>query len=449
MLRKRREPPSKEPCNEVLLSIEPDGGNRYRIHGNQLEVIGERLRGKPHFLIPFAIGTLTVLVAGTLQLISWGNSIGVDDAGDVANRAMDITQKVTSAVGHRRYATFTFIPSLRDMLDPKEPPGPRLSTPATPLRDPALSVLSGPPPTSPEMWSNRPDFPGIFEPGIAPAWGAQVGASRPSFLTRPLETDTGRLAEAHPTSAPPATSPSPDAGAGTVEVALPGAPIVATDQEGLLQEAKNNLRDWEFNLRKRRFVIYYEALKQWNERVDQLLNETWYALDQAVFLAAERRSEGTHRGSSIYYEKMYGHEETGVEPGPHGIDCKTPAAQRPLTSELKRLGLDENSLNLQLAGINVCFIRLNRELDRAKSDRTWNRDFEKEVKQRLETIRDMGNEFNCYALQRVGYYQKQKEDALFGPVAAFNWLTNGRRTMAEQHFKESAASCGPTARQTL
>lgn len=387
------------------------------------------------------IGALTVLVAGTLQLISWVNSIGVGDAGDTAKRAMDVTQKVTSAIGHRRYATFTFIPTMRAMLNPNEPQGPRITVIPDPDRRAGDSVHTAAVPLSPEMWAARPDHPGSFEP--EPSRGGTTGQGG-GMPADPALTLAGRSTPAQPAPAgaksgspgapSPALSQTPDTGRSA-------PPVKAGGDEVKVQEAREYLQDWETELRKRRFDAYYDALKQWNESIDQLMNDTWYALDLGVVLQARGETAASRQDFRVFHDKVYGPEEAGART--EGIDCTRPLGERPLTSELKRLGLDADSLNLQLAGINVCFIYLNRVLDQAKQEKRWSPALEAQVKHRLETIREMGNELNCHALHRVDYYRRQKDDAIFGPVGLWNRLTDSRRVEALKHFDDTAASCSP------
>jgi hypothetical protein len=56
----------------------------------------------------------------------------------------------------------------------------------------------------------------------------------------------------------------------------------------------------------------------------------------------------------------------------------------------------------------------------------------------------MANEFRCYAHQRIDYYNRQKELAIFSPTYVRRWLTDATKAEALKHFEDAAGRCAPT-----
>lgn len=346
------------PASEVLLFVEKDGPERFRIHSDQLEDIGTKLRGRPRFsvfnsvVLPLIVTLATLIFTGLFQFISWWNSVSLQNATDVANRAAETAEKVTAAIDGRRYSTFVFISTLRDLVDAK------------------------------------------FNP------------ERPSDVLSGTSSTTG---------------------AGGERAINPVA--------SLNLERQLPLDLLETNLRKTRFESYYDQLKRWNERIDQLLTDVNYTLDRPIFMQATGAPEGRHEGIAIYYEKL------------KNVDC-----MRSMTDSLKELGLNPNSLKLRLAGLNNCFIQLNFLLARTKDgtnpDLASDREFDKKLHARLDHIHTMGSELRCYALHRVDYYIKRKEDSIVSPASLWSRLTDGERRNALAHFEAVARHCSPQNRPT-
>ncbi|NVO17093.1 MAG: hypothetical protein HXX10_23965 [Rhodoplanes sp.] len=411
--------PKSDSRPQLLLSIEQDGPEQYKVHGSQLEIVGAKLRGRPHFIVPFTLAALTVLFTAVFQVINWSNSVKVNNATDVAKHALEVSQNVTAAIGRRHYATLTFIPPLRDLIRPNEPPHPGASVLLVPnVRDdssgPKRNPNVAPVTSSAELWTSRPDHPGTFEkPG--PNGGASGGS----------------VARALPPKAVPLA-----------------APVLADDSEGRLQDARARLNEWDTELKKRRFDSYYAHLKQWNEGIDQLLTDVHYALDQPIFLDANGSPQVTHQGFGRYYNQMRGTDENDRSTGTEGIDCKRSLKEKSLTDELTRLGLYPNSLKLRLAGIHFCFMQLNALLDDAKTKRTWSKDLYDDLVRRLGRIREMGNELNCYALHRVDYYEKQKDGAFVSPGSVWRWAFQSRERAAQEHFDQTPGHCSRDNRPT-
>ena len=346
------------PASEVLLFVEKDGPERFRIHSDQLEDIGAKLRGRARFsvfnsiVLPLIVTLATLIFTGLFQFISWWNSVSLQNATDVANRAAETAEKVTAAIDGRRYSTFVFISTLRDLVDAK------LNSERPP------DVLSGVPSTT-----------GVGgERAINPVASLNLDRQLPLDL---LET----------------------------------------------------------NLRKTRFEGYYDQLKRWNERIDQLLTDVNYSLDRPIFMQTTGEPAGRHEGIAIYYKKL------------KNVDC-----MQSMTVSLKELGLNPNSLKLRLAGLNNCFIQLNFLLARTKDgtnpDLSSDKEFDKKLHARLDHIHTMGSELRCYALHRVDYYIKRKEASIVSPASIWRWMTDGDKRDALAHFEETAKHCSPQNRPT-
>jgi len=113
--------------DEVQVVVEKVGSERFKVTSDQLEDIGSKLRGRPHFsifnsiILPIIVTVMTLFFTGLFQYISWWNSVSLQNATDIANRASETIEKATAAFDQRRYATFLFISSLRDLVDWKNP----------------------------------------------------------------------------------------------------------------------------------------------------------------------------------------------------------------------------------------------------------------------------------------------------------------------------------------
>jgi|HubBroStandDraft_6_1064221.scaffolds.fasta_scaffold212252_2 hypothetical protein len=107
--------------SDVLLYVEQEASNKFKIQSDQLEQIGVKLRGPRRFsifnsiILPALVTLLTTILTGTFQYISWINTIRLQDASTVADRAAETFGKAAGLIGQRRYATLIFIPSVRDL----------------------------------------------------------------------------------------------------------------------------------------------------------------------------------------------------------------------------------------------------------------------------------------------------------------------------------------------
>jgi len=333
----------KARSDEVQVVVEKVGSERFKVTSDQLEDIGSKLRGRPHFsifnsiILPIIVTVMTLFFTGLFQYISWWNSVSLQNATDIANRASETIEKATAAFDQRRYATFLFISSLRDLVDWKNP-------------DPMVGIS----PRSPQ--------------GSNPL----VGAERQVLLDK-LQTD----------------------------------------------------------LRKERFRGYYEQLKKWNGTIEQLLTDVHYTLDEPIFLQAQGAMEARHEGIGGYYEKL------------KHINC-----MQSLTDSLTKLNLNSNSLKLRLAGMTRCFIELNYILARQREGGGDNTETTSKLHSRLDHIYTMGNELRCYALERVDYFIRQKEDSIFSLFTIWKWMKDGYKEEALKHFRQTKNRCSPQNRPT-
>jgi hypothetical protein len=107
---------------DVLLHVEQEAPNKFKIESDQLEQIGLKLRGPRRFsvfnsiVLPALVTLLTTILTGTFQYVSWINTVRLQDASSVADRAAETFDKAASLIGQRRYATLIFIPSARDLV---------------------------------------------------------------------------------------------------------------------------------------------------------------------------------------------------------------------------------------------------------------------------------------------------------------------------------------------
>jgi hypothetical protein len=107
--------------SDVLLYVEQEASNKFKIQSDQLEQIGVKLRGPRRFsifnsiILPALVTLLTTILTGTFQYVSWINTIRLQDASSVADRAAETFGKAAGLIGQRRYATLIFIPSVRDL----------------------------------------------------------------------------------------------------------------------------------------------------------------------------------------------------------------------------------------------------------------------------------------------------------------------------------------------
>ncbi len=97
---------------DVLVFVEKDEADRLKIRSDQLEQIGHKLRGFSVFnsiILPLMISAATVFFAGLFQYVSWTNEVRLREATEIANRAMNVSEKVSAAINQRKYATLRLL----------------------------------------------------------------------------------------------------------------------------------------------------------------------------------------------------------------------------------------------------------------------------------------------------------------------------------------------------
>ena len=386
------------PFHEVSICIEQDGTNRYKIQSDKLQEIGTQLRGRREFsifhsiVLPLIVSIATIVFSSIFQFISWSNSVGVKYATDVAEKAERTYEHAAAAIGTRHYAMFVFLPSLRDLIQAKA----NIAV----LRDMAQSN---------EVKDGNPVR-------------AQANAQK-------REPDTERsLADA-------IARRSGAKGRGLVQ-AQAGAAKRAYDAENpLISVMAHTGGDDEISLDKsvldinqKRFASYYEQLKLWNENYDHQLSDIEYALDRPVFGQIDKDNTDFR----IYRSKIA------------QIDCLSS-----LTEELQKQNLNAHSLKVRFAVIHNCFMLINGALGEqlteaiSKPTPALGKDTETKIKDRLTALLSMANEFRCYAHQRIDYYNRQKELAIFSPTYVWRSFTDATRTEALKHLEDAASRCSP------
>jgi hypothetical protein len=117
--------PNDPPFHEAYVYIEQEGTNKFKIQSDQLEQIGAQLRGHREFsifhsiILPLIVSVATIIFSSAFQYVSWFNSVGVQHAADIADRAARTYENSATAIGTRHYAMLVFLPSLRDLVHAK------------------------------------------------------------------------------------------------------------------------------------------------------------------------------------------------------------------------------------------------------------------------------------------------------------------------------------------
>lgn len=110
---------TKQESLDTLVFVEKGGADRLKIRSDQLEQIGHKLRGFSVFnsvILPLMVSVATVFFTGLFQNISWTNEVRLREATEIANRAMDVSEKVTTAINKRVHLTFLFLDPLRSLV---------------------------------------------------------------------------------------------------------------------------------------------------------------------------------------------------------------------------------------------------------------------------------------------------------------------------------------------
>jgi hypothetical protein len=68
------------------------------------------------------------------------------------------------------------------------------------------------------------------------------------------------------------------------------------------------------------------------------------------------------------------------------------------------------------------------------------------TRKRLGGVYTMANEFRCYALRRIDYFNRQKELSIISVKLLWRWANHAKKEDAFQHFEETASRCSPERR---
>jgi hypothetical protein len=191
-------------------------------------------------------------------------------------------------------------------------------------------------------------------------------------------------------------------------------------------QAKSALAQFDVSVKKHRFETYYELLREWNDKYDQLLTSVDYDLDRPVLLQAGIASEGIQLLSARIAK----------------VDC----SQR-LTAQMIAQQLNPQSLKLQFAAIHFCFTKIHALADSIKSallaadTPRFDDVAASTLTKSLGDVHTMANEFRCYALRRIDFYKRQREKSILSPRLVLDRLVNTRKSDAEEHFTTTAARC--------
>ncbi len=108
----------EKPPPDVLISIEKTGPEEYRIHSDQLEHIGKKLRGFSVFnsiILPLMVSIVTIVLTTLLQYISWSNSISLQETTDIAKNAKSAYERASVAIRQGIHSAVLFVPMLQDL----------------------------------------------------------------------------------------------------------------------------------------------------------------------------------------------------------------------------------------------------------------------------------------------------------------------------------------------
>ncbi|HMK69397.1 MAG TPA: hypothetical protein VK442_00350 [Xanthobacteraceae bacterium] len=172
----------------------------------------------------------------------------------------------------------------------------------------------------------------------------------------------------------------------------------ARDLANRKKDLDSKLYKLHVELSQQRFNAFYVQIKSWNEDYDQLLSAIDYSLDGPVL--------GKHLQVSF----------ADFENKDNKIDCR-----QILVSELRRLNLTVDSLKVQFAAINYCFANSIKAFNAAKDQAIVDNSdvISNEVKDDAsalnEAVRQMSDEFRCFAQHRIGFLEQQKQGSIFRP----------------------------------
>ena len=147
---------TKQETLDALVFVEKDGADRLKIRSDQLEQIGHKLRGFSIFnsiILPLMVTVATVFFTGLFQHISWTNEVRLREATEIANRAMNVSEEVTTSIKKRVHLTFLFFDPLRSLVLARD--GTERSDDSLSQPDATVGMGSGPILPNPENSPSR------------------------------------------------------------------------------------------------------------------------------------------------------------------------------------------------------------------------------------------------------------------------------------------------------
>jgi hypothetical protein len=199
-----------------------------------------------------------------------------------------------------------------------------------------------------------------------------------------------------------------------------------TDLINRKDSSESGLSKSAFDLDRQRFTLYYQMLTNWNGRYDRLITGVDYSLDRPIFRQADM-------GASI---KVVSSTEL------QKVDCR-----QSLTEQVTKMGHDSHSLKAQFAVIAHCLGAIHGGFSDAKDKAilegaaTIGRQVEAKYNHDLEEIQSMANVFRCYALQRIQFYNAEKEFAIINWRSVVGRIANPKTKRATDHLKLADIRC--------
>jgi hypothetical protein len=181
-----------------------------------------------------------------------------------------------------------------------------------------------------------------------------------------------------------------------------------------------DLMKFYLKLNHQRLDQFHKELQSWNETYDKLLTSVDFVFD-CPFGVAER----------VENAKLA------------NISCDLK-----IVDQFGPQQLNYNSLKIQLAAINHCFVEstteFSAEREKALVDANYRIDESKKHRANIaiNSVAAMANEFRCHALYRVQYFQSVRQDV----VSPLNWLSGGKfdKTNSAKFFEDAWKKCSLT-----
>jgi hypothetical protein len=177
-----------------------------------------------------------------------------------------------------------------------------------------------------------------------------------------------------------------------------------------------------FDLDRQRVTSYYQMLTNWNDTYDRLITDVDYSIDRPIF-----RQAGMAVISSTETDKA---------------DCK-----HSLTEQVTKIGLDPHSLKAQFAVIAHCLGAIHTGFSAEKDTAilvrraTISAQVKDKYNHSLDNTWSMANDFRCYALRRIQFYNAEKEFTIINLRSIVERFANPWKKRATDHLSEDADKC--------